>query len=50
MPVALIGTFDTKGAEFAYVRGLLNTQGVQTLTIDAGAVGAPLFSPDVTRD
>lgn len=50
MPVALIGTFDTKGAEFAYVRGLLNTQGVETLTIDAGTVGEPLFAPDVTRD
>jgi uncharacterized protein (UPF0261 family) len=50
MPVLLIGTFDTKGVEYQYVRDLLNGSGVPTLTIDAGVQGPPHFTPDVPRE
>jgi uncharacterized protein (UPF0261 family) len=50
MPVILIGTLDTKGAEYAFVRDLLRAGGVSTLVIDAGVTGPPFFEPDVPRD
>ncbi len=50
MPVVLLGTFDTKGTEFAFVRDLLRAQGLETLTIDAGSQGAPTFAPDFARN
>lgn len=50
MPTAvLLGTFDTKGNEYRYVQQLLEGQGIATLTVDAGVLGEPAFSPDVTR-
>ena len=50
MPVILLGTFDTKGVEYQFVRDLLHTIGLATLTIDAGVQGPPLFPPDVPRE
>jgi uncharacterized protein (UPF0261 family) len=50
MPVILLGTMDTKGQEYDFVRDLLTKQGVQTLVIDAGSQGPPHFPPDVPRD
>lgn len=50
MAVILIGTLDTKGAEYAYVRDLLRAQGVETLVVDAGSQGPAAFAPDVTRE
>ena len=50
MPILLLGTLDTKGVEFAFVRDLLKSQGLDTLVIDAGVLGPPLFAPDVPRD
>ena len=47
--VAIIGALDTKGAEFAFVKGLIEAQGVDTLVIDFGTMGAPGLEPDVTR-
>jgi uncharacterized protein (UPF0261 family) len=50
MTVVLIGTLDTKGVEFQFVRDLLNQAGIMTLMIDAGVKGQPTFSPDVGRE
>jgi uncharacterized protein (UPF0261 family) len=50
MPVLLIGTLDTKGTEFAYVRDLLSQAGLTTLVVDAGVMGPPLFAPDIGRE
>ena len=50
MSVLLIGTLDTKGVEFAFVRDLLNEAGVGAFVIDAGVVGPPYFLPDVPRE
>jgi uncharacterized protein (UPF0261 family) len=49
MAVLLLGTFDTKGVEYQYVRDLLQAAGVATLTVDAG-VQQPLFTPNVPRE
>jgi uncharacterized protein (UPF0261 family) len=50
MPVLLVGTLDTKGVEIQFVRDLLNQAGVDTLVIDAGVMGPPSFTPDVSRE
>ena len=50
MPVILLGTLDTKGVEYAFVRDLLRDTGLATLTIDAGVQGPPHFTPEVPRD
>ena len=50
MPVVLVGTLDTKGTEFAFVRDLLHLQGLATLVVDAGSLGPPTFPPDVPRE
>ncbi len=44
--VALVGTFDSKGAEYLYVKGLLNDVGVDVLTIHSG-VFESVFTPDI---
>ena len=49
MAVLLIGTLDTKGAEFRHVRDLLREAGVDVLVLDAGVLGPPAFAPDVPR-
>ena len=45
--VAVLGTLDTKGAEYAYLKHQIEREGVATLVIDAGILGAPLFAPDI---
>ncbi len=49
MPIILLGTLDTKGVEFQFVRDHLHALGLTTLVIDAGVTGPPTFSPDVPR-
>jgi uncharacterized protein (UPF0261 family) len=50
MSILLLGTLDTKGVEFRFVRDLLTAQGLATLVIDTGVIGPPLLTPDVPRD
>jgi uncharacterized protein (UPF0261 family) len=50
MPVLLIGTLDTKGVEFQFVRDRLNAAGVATLVLDAGVLQPPAFLPDIARE
>ena len=46
--VVLIGTLDTKGPEFAYVRDRLRELGLETTVADVGILGEPLgITPDV---
>ena len=47
--VVILGTLDTKGAEFKFIKDIIDAQGVPTLVIDAGVLGAPLFPPDIAR-
>ena len=48
--VAILGTLDTKGEEFAYLREQIELAGVSTLVIDAGVLGEPTFPPDIRRE
>jgi uncharacterized protein (UPF0261 family) len=47
--VLLVGTLDTKGTEYAYLRERIRERGVEVLLVDAGILGEPLTEPDVTR-
>ena len=44
--VLLVGTLDTKGREYAYVRDLIRARGHKTVMLDAGVLGEPVFEPD----
>ncbi|HEX6926604.1 MAG TPA: Tm-1-like ATP-binding domain-containing protein [Longimicrobiaceae bacterium] len=46
--VVLVGTLDTKGREFAYVRDRLQDLGLETTVVDIGILGEPLgIEPDI---
>ena len=46
--ILLIGTLDTKGAEYAYVRDRIVERGHCALTLNAGVAGEPSFAPDIS--
>jgi uncharacterized protein (UPF0261 family) len=48
--VVLVGTLDTKGAEYAFLADRIREHGVDVVLVDAGVVGEPLATPDVTRE
>src|SRR5260370_35998166 len=47
--VVLVGTLDTKGAEYQYMRDRLALAGVKTILVDVGPLDRPLAKPDITR-
>jgi uncharacterized protein (UPF0261 family) len=49
-PILLIGTLDTKGEEFSYLKQQLTGAGAEPLVVDVGVLGTPLFPADVSRD
>ena len=50
MAVLLVGTLDTKGVEFQFVRDLSTRLVSRTLVLDAGVMGPPHFTPDIPRE
>jgi uncharacterized protein (UPF0261 family) len=48
--VVLVGTLDTKGPEYAFVRDRLVELGVRVVLVDAGVLGEPFIAADVTRE
>jgi uncharacterized protein (UPF0261 family) len=47
--VVLVGTLDTKGHEYAFLRDRVREHGVDVILVDAGIMGEPPVEPDVTR-
>ena len=47
--ILIIGTLDTKGAEFAYVRDLIQARGHATLVMDAGT-SEPQWAADISAE
>jgi uncharacterized protein (UPF0261 family) len=45
--IALIGTLDTKGEEFSFLRDRIENTGLRTIMIDVGVLGRPLFEADI---
>ena len=48
--VVLVGTLDTKGREYAFLRERLQAAGLATILVDAGIMGPPLVEPDIGRE
>ena len=48
--VVLVGTLDTKGREYAFLADRVREHGLEVILVDAGIVGEPLATPDVTRE
>jgi len=49
-PIVMVGSLDTKGAEFQFVRELIRAQGLETLMVDFGVLGDAAFEPDISSD
>jgi uncharacterized protein (UPF0261 family) len=47
--VVLLGTLDTKGEEFDFLRDRLKAAGVKPLLVDVGILEPPLVEPDIDR-
>jgi uncharacterized protein (UPF0261 family) len=47
--VALLGAFDTKGGDFAFLKQRIEQNGFATLTIDFGVLGTPTLDADISR-
>ena len=47
--VVLLGTLDTKGPEYQYLRERLELAGVRVLLMDVGTLEAPRAKPDISR-
>jgi uncharacterized protein (UPF0261 family) len=47
--VVIVGALDTKGEEFAFLRELIQAHGLNTIIVDFGVLGDPLFEPDVSN-
>lgn len=48
--VAIIGTLDTKGEEFAFLKSEIQKRGCRTLVINTGILGGPAFMPDISAE
>jgi uncharacterized protein (UPF0261 family) len=45
--IAIIGSLDTKGPEYAFLKAEIEKRGFRTLVIDVGVLGRPFFAPDI---
>lgn len=48
--VIVVGTFDTKGLEFKFIKDLIEKQGLTTTSVNCGIIGDPLFVPDISNE
>ncbi|MDE0424396.1 MAG: Tm-1-like ATP-binding domain-containing protein [Candidatus Poribacteria bacterium] len=48
--VCIVGTMDTKGVEFAFIKSQIESAGVSTCVINTGILGEPQLNPDVSAD
>jgi len=46
--VAIVGTLDTKGVEYSFLKERIEAEGVSTLVINTGILGEPAFPPDIS--
>ncbi len=50
MSIAVVCTLDTKGAEAAYLRDLIQSGGQQAILLDVSTLGGPRCAPDIPSD
>jgi uncharacterized protein (UPF0261 family) len=47
--IVILGSMDTKGEEYAFIKQHIQKAGCETLIIDVGVIKPPIFQPDITR-
>ena len=48
--IVLLGRLDSKGREYAYVKGQILSGGFDVIVVDVGTRGAPQFEPEISRE
>ena len=48
--ILLLGTFDTKGEEFAFARDLIEARGHEAMLLDVGVMDDPALDPDISAE
>lgn len=48
--VCIVGTMDTKGLEFAFIKAQIESSGVSTCVVNTGIMGEPQLEADVSAD
>jgi uncharacterized protein (UPF0261 family) len=48
--VVVVGTLDTKGPEFLYLKQRIESHGLHTVMVNTGVLGEPYFTPEVSAD
>ncbi len=48
--VCIVGTMDTKGIEFSFIKSQIESAGVSTCVINTGILGEPQLTPDISAD
>ena len=48
--VGIVGTLDTKGMEFQFIKERIEASGASTYVVNTGSLGEPHFEPDVSAD
>ncbi len=48
--VGIVGTMDTKGVEFAFIKAQIESSGTSTCVINTGILGEPQLEPDISAD
>ena len=46
----IVGTMDTKGIEFGFIKEQIETAGVTTCVVNTGILGEPQLKPDISAD
>jgi len=47
--VAIIGSMDTKGEEYSFIKKHIEKTGLNAILIDTGVMGEPVVKPDISR-
>ncbi|NMC94098.1 MAG: UPF0261 family protein, partial [Syntrophorhabdus sp.] len=48
--ILVVATLDTKGMEVAFSKENIEALGAKALLMDAGILGSPTITPDITRE
>lgn len=46
--ICIVGTLDTKGLEYSYLKTIIESNGFETVVVDAGIKGTAYFAPDIS--
>ncbi|SDI42527.1 Tm-1-like ATP-binding domain-containing protein [Natribacillus halophilus] len=47
--ILILGTLDTKGEEFAFIKDIIENSGIETVIMDCGVKGEPFFAADINH-